>query len=80
MRPIPLVGVLSVSTAFLSFCGAAITRPTSLQYPPGFVTTNGRQFELDGKPFVSLQFAGPLCISDRCYWIRHSSERILTCV
>ena len=78
MRSFVLVGVLALWNAFLS-CGAT-NQPATRQVPPGFVTTNGRQFELDGKPFASLQLAGSLCISDRCRRTRHSSGRIPTWV
>ncbi|THH04891.1 hypothetical protein EW145_g5196 [Phellinidium pouzarii] len=33
------------------FLGSGRASPTKLAVPPGFVTTNGRIFELDGKPF-----------------------------
>ncbi|KAI1793923.1 glycoside hydrolase [Ganoderma leucocontextum] len=53
MRPIPPVGVLSLCTAFLCCgLGAASTLPKTRQVPSGFVTTKGKQFELDGKPFA----------------------------
>lgn len=44
---------LGVSLVVSSPTGPVQT-PTKRSVPAGFVTTNGREFELDGKPFVRL--------------------------
>lgn len=44
---------LAYLASFLSFVATATQKRT---VPEGFVTTNGQAFELDGEPFVSLDF------------------------
>lgn len=51
---LPLVSLL---VALVALTGAK--RPGKV--PKGFATTNGRNFEVDGKPFVSYDLSVSLC-------------------
>ena len=55
------VSVTVLATTTFSLLGIALSSPTTLnkRVPAGFVTTNGRGFELDGDPY----FAGT-----NAYW------------
>ena len=44
--------VASLFALTTSIVAASPTKPVKRGVPPGFVTTNGKEFELDGKPFV----------------------------
>ena len=55
MRPSVLAGLLCLY-AFLLPCGVTAVPQKNSRVPAGFVTTNGREFELDGKPFVRVLF------------------------
>lgn len=51
---------VSLLATLVALAGA--TKPSTL--PKGFATTNGRHFELDGKPFVSYIFTVFCAVAD----------------
>lgn len=49
--------LLSICSCLAAFSTNALAGPTQSQaVPPGFVTTKGTQFQLDGNPFVGYAY------------------------
>ena len=54
MRSSFLVQCLALAAFLTTSVAESIVPRKNSKVPRGFVTTNGREFELDGKPFVSI--------------------------